>query len=156
MRRDYFELEVSDTGWVDDGGDPAKPALRIDFQGPSEELQSRLEGRDGLLEASETDVSYRLRDPVDDPDAEGVLALTNRITGEFVFELDQPAGPVLEFVRAARTYGQSTDADDGRFRVEILVDGEPTVTYEKRTLLVYDADGSLMRGESLIPSGVEL
>jgi hypothetical protein len=157
MRRDYFELEVSDTGWVDDDREPERPALAVRFRGPTDELRPRLRGSDGRLTADETDVSFRLRGSVDDPDAEGVLALTNRITGDFVFEVNEPAGTILEFVRAARAYGQSTDADgEERYTVEIEFDDEPTITYEKRTFLVYDAEGSLLRGESLIPSGVEL
>jgi hypothetical protein len=81
--------------------------------------------------------------------------VTNRVTGEFVLELNADADAVLEFIDAARAYGKTTD-DDVRYRVELSIDGEPLTEYGKSTLLVYDVDGNLLRQHSLIPSGVEL
>ena len=40
--------------------------------------------------------------------------------------------------------------------VEDADPGAGDVGLEKETLLVYDSDGNLLRGQSLIPSGVEL
>lgn len=157
MRRDYFELDVEHIDWVDQDADPEKPLVRIDFRGPEELLRERLTGaEDELLSAGETDVAFRLQSSLDDPDATGVVGVTNRITGDFVLELNEDADDVLRFIRAAREYGKTSDVDDGRYRVEITIDGEPLVAYEKRTFLVYDAEGSLLRAKSLIPSGVEL
>ncbi|WP_144902012.1 DUF5793 family protein [Halobellus captivus] len=156
MRRDYFELDVENVSWVDDGDDPKKPQVRIDFHGPREVLEGRLsDPTGGYLDASETDVAFRLQEPLDDPDAAGVVSVTNRITGDFILELNESAADVLTFIRAAREYGRNAD-DDGRYRVEVHIDGEEAVVYEKQTFLVYDADGNLLRSHSLIPSGVEL
>lgn len=156
MRRDYFALNVENIDWVDAGGDPKKPTVHIDFHGPEEELRRRLSGPDGdLLEAGETDVAVRLQESDEESEVAGVVGVTNRITGDFVLELNEDADDVLRFIRAAREYGR-TDDNDGRYRVEISIDDEEIVTYEKSTFLVYDADGSLLRRESLIPSGVEL
>jgi len=156
MRRDYFELDVENVSWVDEGESPEKPQVRIDFHGPTEVLEGRLsDPRGGYLDASETDVAFRLQDALDDPDAAGVVSVTNRITGDFVLELNESADDVLSFIRAAREYGRNAD-DDGRYRVEVRIDGEEVVVYEKQTFLVYDADGNLLRSHSLIPSGVEL
>jgi hypothetical protein len=157
MRRDYFDLQVGNVDWVSEGGGPEKPYVRIEFDGPEGLLDDRLTGPDDeLLDAGETDVAFRLRqgDP-DDPTTTGVVGVTNRLTGDFILELNEEADDVLRFIRAAREYGQSA-GDDGQYRVEIVIDGEPLVTYEKSTFLVYDPDGNLLRGESLIPSGVEL
>jgi len=157
MRRDYFELDVTNVDWVAEDDDPRKPNVEIEFTGDADELRDRLTDHEGeLLDASETDAGFRLTDDVDDPGATGVVSVTNRITGDFVFELNEDAEDVLRFVRAARRYGESTDDGEGRYRVEILVDGEQLVVYEKSTFLVYSADGDLLRGHSLIPSGVEL
>jgi hypothetical protein len=158
MRRDYFELDVKNIEWVDGGGDPEKPLVRIDFQGPKTVLEGHLTDPTGsYLDASETDVAFRLQDSLDDPDATGVVGVTNRITGDFVLELNESAADVLTFIRAAREYGRTAaDADESRYRVEVSIDGEEAVVYEKRTFLVYDADGNLLRSHSLIPSGVEL
>ena len=158
MRRDYFELTVEHVGWVEAGGDPEQPTVRIDFHGPDGLLEDRLTGPEGeMLAAAETDVSFRLRDETADEDnSTGVVAVTNRVTGEFVLELNEEADDVLRFIRAAREYGRHADDGDGRYRVHIAVDGEPLTAYDKRTFLVYDAEGNLLRSESLIPSGVEL
>ncbi|QHS15977.1 DUF5793 family protein [Halopenitus persicus] len=158
MRREYFELTVDNVDPDAEGGH-RKPLVRIAFHGPDGLLTNRLTGPDGeLLAADETDVAFRLRDSLEDaPDAEGVVAVTNRVTGDFVLELNEEADDVRRFIRAAREYGRSAaDDEEGRYRVEITVDGEELVTYDKRTFLVYDPDGNLLRGESLIPSGVEL
>jgi len=157
MRRDYFTLEVSNVDWVEDDEDPAKPTVVIDFEGPTDALRERLTGADDdLLDAAETDVACRLQGDVDAADTTGVVSVTNRITGDFVLELNEEADDVLRFIRAARRYGEDAANDDGRYRVQILLDGEELVDYEKRTFLVYDEDGDLLRGHSLIPSGVEL
>ena len=158
MRRDYFELDVDNVTWVDDSGDPKKPLVRIDFRGPREELERRLsDPSGGYLEAQDTDVAFRLQDSLDTSDAEGVVSVTNRTTGDFVLALNQTADDVLTFIRAAREYGRTAVAsDDGRYRVEVNIDGDDVVIYEKQTFLVYDADGNLLRSHSLIPSGVEL
>lgn len=157
MRRDYFELDVSNVDWVDGSGSPEKPNVAIDFAGPADELRDRLTDTTGdLLDAEGTDAAFRLTDDVDDPDASGVVSVTNRITGDFVLELNVDAEDVLRFVRAARRYGESTDDGDGRYRVEIRVDDGELTVYEKSTFLVYSSDGDLLRGHSLIPSGVEL
>jgi hypothetical protein len=156
MRRDYFELDVYNVDWVETGDPPRKPTVEISFHGPEELLYERLtSGDDELLSASETDVAFRLQESLDDPEATGVVAVTNRLTGDFLLELNERAEDVLKFVHAAREYGKSAD-EDGRYRVEINIDSEVVVSYEKSTFLVYDADGSLLRRESLIPSGVEL
>ena len=158
MRRDYFELDVENVEWVENDGDPEKPLVRINFHGPAEVLESQLSDPSGsYLDASETDVAFRLQEPLDEPNATGVVSVTNRVTGDFVFELNESADDVLTFIRAAHEYGRdAADADGGRYRVEVSIDGEEAVVYEKQTFLVYDADGNLLRSHSLIPSGVEL
>jgi hypothetical protein len=176
MRRDYFELEVRGVDWTadsadrdrdgDEAVDPETPTLHIEYRGPADDLERRLSDDDGPLSAGETDVAFRLLDEeasaaadVDvsgaDDDAVGVLSVTNRFTGDFVLELNRPASDLLQFVDAARKYGQSAD-DEARYRIEIHTEDGPLATYEKSTFLVYDAEGRLLRSESLIPSGVEL
>jgi hypothetical protein len=156
MRRDHFELEAHNVDWVETDDPPAEPRVVIDFDGPKETLTQRLTGANGdLLDASETDVAFRLQDSLDASDATGVVGVTDRITGDFLLELNENADDVLRFVRAAREYGQST-GDAGKYAVTLRVDGEPVTTYSKSTFLVYDANGSLLRSKSLIPSGVEL
>ncbi|GAB3672208.1 DUF5793 family protein [Halopiger thermotolerans] len=121
-------------------------------------LRERLTGPEGdVLDADETDVALRLQEPLGN-DTDGVVSVTNRVTGEFILELNEDADDVLQFIRAARGYGEDATEDEGRYTVEITLEDEdePFVTYDKRTFLVYDDEGSLLRQHSLIPSGVEL
>ena len=156
MRRDYFTLEVSNIDWVEDDREPAKPTVLIDFEGPATTLRERLTGIDDeLLDAEETDVAFRLQAPLDS-DAAGVVSVTNRITGDFVLELNEDADDVLKFIRAARRYGENDPDSDGRYEVRIRLDGDELVADDKRTFLVYNDEGNLLRNHSLIPSGVEL
>lgn len=152
MRRDYFTLEVRNADPSTDG----MPTVHIDFEGPNEQLVDRLtDDEDEPLDAAEVDVAYRLQDPVDAEEAAGVVAVTNRVTGEFILELNADAEDVLEFVRAARAHGkESGDAD--RYRIEISLDGDPVASYDKGTFLIYDDEGGLLREHSLIPNNVEL
>ena len=152
MRRENFDIHVSNTEWASSDGEPRKPTVAIEFDGPGELLQSRLAGTGGtLVDADETDVNYRFHDGED----EGVLSITNRITGDFVLELNADAEGVLAFIRAARAYGDHTD-DEGRYRITVAQDGEQLLAHEKSTFLVYNDEGNLVRQHSLIPGGVEL
>lgn len=156
MRRDYFTLDVSEIDWIESGGEPAQPRVVIDFHGPEADLRERFETPTGdLLEAEETDVACRLQGDVSDPDTEGVVSVTNRITGDFIIELNEDAADILTFINAARKYGEAENGD-GHYHVTIRLDGEELTTYEKQTFLVYNEDGDLLRKHSLIPSGVEL
>jgi len=156
MRRDYFELEVTNIGWLAEGAEPVQPLVEIEFSGPGDTLRERLSDADGeLLEGEDVDVAFRLQGDLEEESAApGVVSVTNRITGDFVLELNETADDVLQFIEAARAYGESDD--DGGYRVIVSIEEEPLVTYEKRTFLVYDAEGEFLREESLIPSGVEL
>ncbi|WP_435364276.1 DUF5793 family protein [Haloarchaeobius sp. DYHT-AS-18] len=158
MRRDYFTLQVGNVDWVeDDDGTPEKPTVTIEFEGPVSTLQERLTGIDGEpLDAEETDVAFRLQTALDEDDqARGVVSVTNRVTGDFILELNEDADDVLRFIRAARRYGESAETE-GEYTVNVSLEGESFVTYDKSTFLVYNEDGGLLRSQSLIPSGVEL
>jgi len=156
MRREHITLSVDDIEWVDADGDPRKPSVTIDCAEDGPDLRDRLTGPgDELLDADETDVALRLQGPVD-TDATGVVSVTDRVTGDFVLELNVDADDVLTFITAARRYGEQTSDDDGRYDVTIRIDGDHLVAYEKQTFLVYDEEGSLLRQRSLIPGGVEL
>ncbi|ELZ22462.1 hypothetical protein C475_18158 [Halosimplex carlsbadense 2-9-1] len=150
MRRDYVTLELRH---VDRDGDRLPTAV-LRYDGPSTLLEERLTDAGGEpLGRERVDIAFRLRTA--DGDATGVFSLTNRLTGEFVVEVNADAESVRELVDAARRDDDPDDAD-GCYRVVVERDGEAVASYEKRTLLVYDDEGGLLRQHSLIPSGVEL
>ena len=164
MRREDITLTVSDAGRADSEGDALQPTLSLVLDDDPGTLARRLESEDGeSLSASETDVTVRLNADLQDPEGSGVVAVTNRITGEYVLECNTDVETVIAFARAARRYGDATD-DDALYAVELYAgtgteaDASATAvaTYEKRTLLVYGESGELLREHSLIPSGVEI
>jgi hypothetical protein len=156
MRREDFTLDVHDVDWVEDGGEPREPTVVIDFEGDQPAFEQRLTGRDGeKLDASETDVAFRFVDAGDEGGDAGVVSVTDRITGDFILELNEDAEDVLKFIRAARRYGEHADSH-GSYHVRVLNEGETVVEYQKETFLVYSEDGDLLRDQSLIPGGVEI
>jgi len=147
MRRDYFTLETAGVT-ADESGEPT---VSITYEGPTDELETRLRREDGQLDGDGVDVAYRLREPLDAEAPTGVFAVSDRVTGEYVLEVNAESASILSVVEAA-----SADAD-GRYRLVIETDdGDRLAAYDKSTLLVYDGDGNLLRDRSLIPSGVEI
>ena len=157
MRRDYFTLTVDGVG----GESDRRPVVTVGYEGPAGQLETRMTKGEALLDDPEVDVGYRLRGDGDsdgdgdDDDPDGVLAVADRVTGEYLLELNAPSADVFALVEAAREFGQTADTEE-RYRIVVERDGEELVTYDKSTLLVYDDDGELLRSRSLIPSGVEL
>lgn len=156
MRRDYFTLQVHDVDWVDEGTEPTLPRLTIRYEGPTEPFREGFVRDDALIPKDEVDVAFRLQAPIEDPDATGVLSLTDRLTGDFLLELDATVDSIVRFIRGARRYGESVGNADDRYQIDVRIDEITQLTFEKRTLLVYHEDGTLLREHSLIPSGVEL
>ncbi|MEF8814001.1 MAG: DUF5793 family protein [Halovenus sp.] len=147
MRRDHFTLTARD---VDD--EDAEPTLVIEYNGPEETLTSQLTEGGTVLAAGDIDAAFRLKEPMDSDGATGVFSLTHRVTGEYLLEANGPASEVLDLVDAARN-GAEEDAD---YRIDIERESGEPISYELDRLLVYDANGGLLRQHSLIPSGVEL
>lgn len=145
MRRDYFTLELHN---VEDDGD--QPGVHITFEGPADVLEERLTTSDDV------DVAFRYQTDVDEEAATGVFSVTDRMTGEFILEANADAATIDRLVDAARDHGQVRSDSDGCYSVTLVEDGTTVFETEKRTLLVYDSEGSLLRQHSLIPSGVEL
>lgn len=157
MRREQFTLEVIDVDWVDEDREPRLPTLSVTVDGDESPLEDRFgESGETAPTAEEIDVTVRLYGNPEESDAAAVVAVTDRITGEYVIEVDVESAEILSFVTAARRYGELTD-DSTRYRVRAADDdGEPFFDREKRTLLVYSGEGELLRGHSLIPNGVEI
>ena len=155
MRRDNVDLEVVDVAWLAEGAEPRQPTLDVRVDDGASTLRERLLDDGAPIESSDVDVTFRLHGSTDGSDVSGVVAITNRVTGEYILEVNGAADEVAEFVSAARRYGERTD-DSTRYRIRLTADGESLADLQKRTLLVYSSDGELLRQHSLIPSGVEI
>jgi hypothetical protein len=149
MRRDYFTLDAAGVQ-ADDSG---RPIVRITYEGPTEELESRLRRGGTPLDGDGVDITYRLQDALDADSPKGVLAIADRVTGEYVLELNADAEAVLSVTEAVA----DGEENNGHYRLVVRTDeGDELAAYEKSTLLIYDHDGELLRERSLIPSGVEI
>lgn len=145
MRRDYFTLGLENVEDTTAG----QPTVHIEFDGPTDGVSQR------LTPERDVDVAFRFQTPVDEMDADGVFSVADRMTGEFILEVNVDATEILTLIDAARAYGEATNGQEC-YSVRVDHDGESVFETDKRTLLVYDNDGSLLRQHSLIPSGVEL
>lgn len=156
MRREQFSLTVTDVAWVETDATPRRPTVTLAFDGDPSALRERLLGAaDEPATGADADLTVRLQRSADSGEAEAVVALTHRLTGDYILELTADPERVLAFTRAARRYGETTD-DGPEFRARLTARGEELAVFEKDTLLVYGPDGELLRQHSLIPSGVEL
>ena len=155
MRRDSVTLEVANVSWLADDGDPRRPSLILDVDDDESDFRRRLIGDDRPPESSDLDFAFRFQGAPDGGDGSGVLSITNRVTGEFLLEVNAEAPVLVDFVTAVRRYAERTD-DATRYTARVVQGDEPLVEVEKRTLLVYASDGELLRQHSLIPSGVEI
>ncbi|MBX0285523.1 DUF5793 family protein [Haloarcula salinisoli] len=143
MRRDYFTIDFRP-----EPGDDGIPTIAIEYTGPSGGLRDRLtETAEATLDSSELDVAVRHQADSED----GVLSLTDRLTGEFIFEVAAPVEAVDTLVSAAQRHD-----GDGEYEVRLTDSNGKSLVYEKSTLLVYDEGGNLLRSRSLIPGSVEL
>lgn len=146
MRRDHFTISTENLSLQSADG----PVLVVSYSGPPGTLTARLESETGTPPSGEdVDASFRLL-PDDGADGAGVFGLSRRLTGDFVLEANASAEDVFALVDAAR------EADETAYRIRIERPGAETVVLDMETLLVYDDEGSLLRQQSLIPSGVEL
>jgi len=146
MRRDYFTLGLRNVEDATDG----QPTVHVEYHGPTDAYDARLTPEGAV------DVAFRFQTPVGESDATGVFSIADRVTGEFVLEVNADATDVLTLIDAARAYGEATNDAEECYSVRLEEAGEHLFETEKRTLLVYDDDGDLLRQHSLIPSGVEL
>jgi len=156
MRREEFSLETRHVEPEQGAATAPLPTLRLDFDGSAAELRSAFQGADGQpLSEEDIELSLRLTSDFEKPDPDGVLAVTNRLTGDFICELNVRAKEIFEFLAAAKRRGSAVEGSP-KYRVQFFTKGNPIRTAELDTLLVYTKAGDLRESESLLPSSVEL
>lgn len=132
------------------------PTLRLQYDGPESTLRSALEGADGThLSESDIDVSIRLTEAFEDDAQTGVLAVSERLTGDFVCELNVDARRVFDFLAAVTRRAAAVNGPP-KYRIQFVAQTTPIRTYEMDTFLVYTEGGELQESESLLPNGVQL
>lgn len=135
MRRDALSANVD--------GD----TIRIEWSGSKDQLKAAFESPvRNQYSPADIDIAYRMQPSRHPAASGGVLSLTDAMTGTYLFEVNVSPSTIEELVQAA---------DDG-YVVELCHDDETTATVPKETLLVYGADGTLLRERSVIPDSVEI
>lgn len=135
MRRDALSASV-------DGN-----TIRIEWSGSKDQLETAFESPvRNQYSPADIDIAYRMQPSRHPAASGGVLSLTDAMTGTYLFEVNMSPSSIKELVQAA---------DDG-YVVEMRHDDETIATVLKETLLVYGADGTLIRERSLIPDHVEI
>lgn len=121
--------------------------LRIEWTGSESQLKTVFECpvRDRYT-AADIDIAYRMQPSRFPAASGGVLSLTDAMTGTYLFEINVSTSLIEKLVQTA---------DDG-YVVKLCYDDETIATVPKETLLVYGADGILLRERSLIPDSVEI
>lgn len=157
MDRDRFHVTTLGTHAEGAGDRLAQPELQFQFEGSVEGLRRLLTAR--LREdttAEDLEVAFRMLPAAAQGDL-GLLSLTDRVTGHYIIETEMAVAPLEEFIHAVGVSGSDDVGDqDPRYRVALYASTEPVTSFEMDLLLVYDADGTLRRTGSLIPSGVDL
>ncbi len=155
MRRQAFTVAMRHV----EPGQGAKtaplPTLRLRYDGAGSDLRSALEGANGThLSETDIDVSLRLKGAFEErPD--GVLSVSERLTGDFVCECNVDARDVFEFLSATKRRAATVDGP-AKYRIQFVAEGTPIRTYEMDTFLVYTQSGTLQESESLLPNGAQL
>ncbi|QLH82418.1 hypothetical protein HZS54_12680 [Halosimplex pelagicum] len=148
-------MDVDKTGWLATDGQPEQPVLHLYFDGPRPRLKELLTSRlREDIRPDEIDVTFRFVSPTSEADT-GVFSLSDRVTGDFILECEGKADSIRTFVRGVGEYANRSGRD-ARYEVQIRADTGVVASFEKELLLVYNADGTLLRHASLIPSSVEM
>lgn len=155
MERDHLRFEVDRTGRTDAEEGFDQPVLRIQFEGAQTQLADQLTAqlREGTT-AEDIDISFRFLGPSTKAQR-GVLALTDRVTGDYMFECDGDGEPIHDLIQTVRERADST-GETAAYAVEIRARNGVVSDFSKEVLLVYTADGTLLRHDSLIPGHIEM
>lgn len=156
MRRENLSADIENVDWVDTEQQPDQPCFTIEFDGPEEELRDRFRKPDNSgYTPDDLDIFYRLQKSDHPSVTGGVFSISDSLTGELLIEINASPDLIEKFVYAVRQYASTVD-EDIRFEVRIRVQDQQVAVFDKETLLVYGADGTLLRRRSLIPDGIEI
>ncbi|MBS3760938.1 DUF5793 family protein [Halodesulfurarchaeum sp.] len=156
MRREEFSFETRHVRPETGETTAPLPTLKLQYAGPEGELRAALAQTDVSTQGkADLDVSLRLKGNFEEPDPDGVLAVTGRLTGDFICECNVPAKQIFEFLSATKRRAAAVDRRP-KYRFQLYADDRPIRTEEMDTFLVYTKSGVLREAESLLPNGVQL
>lgn len=155
MRRDKLSVELVNAH-CPERSEPRPPRFVVRFDGPEAELASQFHNPGGSVYTPEQlDVSFREQPPSNGPPSTGVFSVSDRLTGEFLFEVNASTGLIGAFSDAVRRYAETIDAPP-QYEVALWAAGTERAVFTKDTFLVFQQDGTLLRHHSVIPTSIEL
>lgn len=149
-------MTITNTHEVDSVEQLRLPKLSLQCSEAEVALEERMmRSRCSQFSSDQIDVTFRYQTPVNAHDPQGVLAISNNVTGDFILEVETPATTIQDFVGATCRWGDVTGRAS-TFQVRLECEDEEVASFEKRVFLVYNSDGTLLRHCSLIPIEIEI
>lgn len=156
MQFSKLSIDLVDTEWVEREEAPKQPRFTIRYDGPV----------DGIIDGfwpphrlgyspGDLDVFFRYQDSDSPVINSVVVSVCDRLTGDYLLEIKTSAKFIQKFAHAMRRYADSID-ETISYSVEIWSGAGLRSVFEKETFLVYRPNGTLLRHQSVIPTGVEL
>lgn len=155
MRRDKLSVELVNAH-SPERSEPKLPRFVVRFDGPETELASRFHNpADSVYTPEQLDVSFREQAPSNGSPSTGVFSVSDRLTGDYLFEVTASTGLIGAFSDAVRRYTEATEAAP-RYEVALWAAETERAVFTKHTFLVFQQDGTLLRHHCVIPASVEL
>ena len=153
---DQTTVELRNTGWLDNGSTPSQPCLRLHVTLSSDDLAERFQAGDGsTYRPSDLDLYFRDRSSSRAAVEDGILTVSDRLTGDLVLEAVVSASVIEQFVSAVRQYAART-GNECKYTVELQREGTISTSFKKQIFIVYNAENDLLRERSVIPKHMQL
>jgi hypothetical protein len=155
MYENHWTLNTDNTDWVDNNDSPQVPMLKISFDGSSSECWDYL-GENSLVRRmpARVDVTFRLQARQDGFNVDGILGVADS-RGEYIVECEGRGGQVVEVVDVANQYADRLN-DSSHYKLWIEANDGLIERWVESTLILYSAEGEILRDMSLIPPGLDI
>jgi hypothetical protein len=155
MYENQWTLSTDNTDWVNNADLPQVPTLRITFDGSSSECRDHLDETSLVRGMPATvDVTFRLQADQDGLNVDGILAVANN-RGDYIVECEGHGGQVLKIVDVANQYADRLN-DIGQYELCIEANDGLVKRWIEVALILYSAEGKVLREQCLIPPGLEV
>jgi hypothetical protein len=151
----HWTLSTDNTDWVNNTDLPQVPILKITFDGSSSECREHLSETSLVrIMPSTVAVTFRLQAEQDGLNVDGILGVASR-SGEYIVECEGHGGQVLKVVKSANRYADRLN-DTGLYELWIEANDGLVERWVEGTLILYSAEGEVLKEQSLIPPGLHL
>jgi hypothetical protein len=155
MYRKQWTLSTDNTDWVNNADLPHIPLLKITFDGSISECHKHLSETSLVRQMPSTvAVTFRLQAEQDGLNVDGILGIANT-RGDYIIECEGHGGQVLEIVDVANQYADRLN-DMGQYELWIEANDGLVKRWVEVALILYSAEGKVLREQCLIPPGLDI